>query len=72
MVDQTVSARPIWRQIAGQRGKVCIEWVQRRYRYGLNYYSVTPLPDCNAVDEPVHVVHDDISPPELRMAAPFK
>ena len=51
MIDEAVSARPIWRQIARRRDQVCVEWMHRRYRYGVNYYSVTPLPDCNAVGE---------------------
>ena len=33
-------------QIGGRAGEVCIGDVKRDWVYGLNYYSVTPLPDC--------------------------
>jgi 4-amino-4-deoxy-L-arabinose transferase-like glycosyltransferase len=45
-VDQTVSARPLWNRVRIQRDDICIETLNRALRYGLNYYSVTPLPDC--------------------------
>jgi 4-amino-4-deoxy-L-arabinose transferase len=65
-VDEAVSARPIWRQIAGRRDQVCAEWMHRRYRYGLNYYSVTPLPDCDAADKPIHIMQSAGDPPRIR------
>ena len=65
MIDEAVSARPIWRQIAPQRDRVCVEWMHRRYRYGVNYYSVTPLPDCNVEEKPVHIVEGVTDPPRL-------
>jgi 4-amino-4-deoxy-L-arabinose transferase len=65
VIDERVSARPIWRQIASRRERVCVEWMHRRYRYGLNYYSVTPLPDCNASERPLHVVQSGTYPPQL-------
>jgi 4-amino-4-deoxy-L-arabinose transferase-like glycosyltransferase len=65
-IDEAVSARPIWRQIAGRRDQVCGEWMHRRYRYGLNYYSVTPLPECDAADKPLHVVQSGGDPPRLK------
>jgi 4-amino-4-deoxy-L-arabinose transferase-like glycosyltransferase len=45
-LDRNVSARGVWRQIGGRFGEVCIGDVKREWVYGLNYYSVTPLPDC--------------------------
>jgi hypothetical protein len=45
-LDRNVSARGLWRQIGGRAGGVCIGNVKRDWIYGLNYYSVTPLPDC--------------------------
>lgn len=46
-VDRTASARPLWARVQAQRNDTCIETLNRALRYGLNYYSVTPLPDCN-------------------------
>ena len=37
---------PLWNRIQLQRENVCVETLNRALRYGLNYYSVTPLPDC--------------------------
>ena len=55
LIDHSVSARPIWREIAGQRDRVCVATMHRSWRYGLNYYSVTPLPDCSQSPRPVEV-----------------
>ena len=45
-IEVGYSARPLWRRIAGSAANVCVEEIPRNWRYGLNYYSVTPLPDC--------------------------
>jgi 4-amino-4-deoxy-L-arabinose transferase-like glycosyltransferase len=45
-LDRIVSARPIWLRIQGSEEQYCLDQVHRRIRYGLNYYSVRPLPDC--------------------------
>jgi hypothetical protein len=54
-IDAAYSARPIWRQIAAAPDSVCVEEIPRNWRWGLNYYSVTPLPDCAQTPRPVHV-----------------
>jgi 4-amino-4-deoxy-L-arabinose transferase-like glycosyltransferase len=66
MIDEAVSARPVWRQIKDRRDQVCIEKVHRRYRYGLNYYSVTPLPDCSSMEKPLHLAAEGGNRPVLR------
>jgi hypothetical protein len=45
-VDQAASARPLWNRVRVQREDTCVETLNRALRYGLNYYSITPLPDC--------------------------
>jgi 4-amino-4-deoxy-L-arabinose transferase-like glycosyltransferase len=53
-------ARPIWRQIASRADQACADDLPRNIRYGLNYYSVTPLPDCHtAHDRPIRLVYRD-------------
>jgi len=47
-LNRTVSARDLWEQISTHPTDVCVDGVDRRWRYGLNYYSVTPLPECSA------------------------
>jgi 4-amino-4-deoxy-L-arabinose transferase-like glycosyltransferase len=46
-LDRHVSARGLWREIDGRSGEVCIGNVKRDWKYGLSYYSVAPLPDCD-------------------------
>lgn len=45
-LDREVSARGLWRRIEGQAAEVCLGDVKRNWEYGLNFYSVTPLPKC--------------------------
>jgi 4-amino-4-deoxy-L-arabinose transferase-like glycosyltransferase len=66
LIDTAVSARPVWREIAGRRDRICIEEIHRRYRYGLNYYSITPLPDCSSSEKPFHLVTERGNRPSLR------
>jgi len=66
LIDEAVSARPVWRQISDRRDQICIEHIHRRYRYGLNYYSVTPLPDCSSLEKPLHLVAEGGTRPALR------
>jgi 4-amino-4-deoxy-L-arabinose transferase-like glycosyltransferase len=62
-IDRAYSARPLWRQIAVQRDRVCIASMHRTWRYGLNYYSVTPLPDCTQSPRPLQVWQEPGRPP---------
>ncbi|MGA2039323.1 MAG: glycosyltransferase family 39 protein [Bryobacteraceae bacterium] len=63
-VDRVASARPLWLRISAQADRTCVEPIQRSWRYGLNYYSVAPLPDCPAAGRPVHVIQAPGRPPE--------
>jgi 4-amino-4-deoxy-L-arabinose transferase-like glycosyltransferase len=45
-LDRSVSARGVWREIEPRAAEVCLGNVKRNWEYGLNYYSVTPLPKC--------------------------
>lgn len=47
-LDELVSSRGLWRRVQARQSHTCVEWLNRTYRYGLNYYSVEPLPDCEA------------------------
>ena len=55
-LDRNVSARGLWRQIGGRAGEVCMGNVKRDWVYGLNYYAVTPLPDCAQQPRPLQVL----------------
>ncbi len=65
-IDRAVSARPLWRDIDGRQDRVCVARMHRSWRYGLNYYSVTPLPDCSQSPRPLEVWQNPGSTPELR------
>ena len=55
-LDRNVSARVLWRQIGTRSAQVCIGNVKRDWEYGLNYYSVIPLPDCERQPRPLQVL----------------
>ncbi len=55
LLDREVSARGIWREVAPRSSQACVGEVSRSVRYGLNYYSVTPLPDCADSPRPLRV-----------------
>jgi 4-amino-4-deoxy-L-arabinose transferase-like glycosyltransferase len=54
-VDRRASARGLWREIEARRSQVCIDAVNRNIRYGLNYYSGEPLPDCAQEPRPLEI-----------------
>jgi 4-amino-4-deoxy-L-arabinose transferase-like glycosyltransferase len=55
-LDSVASARSLWREIQSRAGAVCVDNIDRSWRYGLNYYSVTPLPDCAREPRPWRLV----------------
>ncbi len=65
VLDRTVSARGIWRQIAPGTLDVCVGNVHRNIRYGLNYYSIDPLPPCSRTERPFHIRQTEGSPAEV-------
>ena len=69
-LDRTVSARVLWREISGRADRVCIGPIDRNWRYGLNYYSGTPLPECSVQPRPWRVRQSPGQPPNLAAATP--
>jgi 4-amino-4-deoxy-L-arabinose transferase-like glycosyltransferase len=65
VIDAEASARLLWSGIAPRRERVCVQQINRNWRYGLNYYSVQPLPDCDAAPRPLRVTQADGAPPRL-------
>ena len=64
-MDRLASARPLWHAVAPIRDRVCVVRLHRSLRYGLNYYSVTPLPDCRQEPREIEITQDPGSPPRL-------
>ncbi len=54
-LDRLASSRELWLTIAGRAGEVCVNSLKRDLRYGLNYYSGTPLPDCSQQPRPLRI-----------------
>jgi hypothetical protein len=46
ILDRTVSARGVWRQVENAPGSVCSDWLDRHWVYGLALYRGKPYPDC--------------------------
>ncbi len=69
-LDRTVSARALWRQVSGRANEVCVGQIERNWRYGLNYYSGTPLPECSLEPRPWWVRQSPGQPPNLAAALP--
>jgi 4-amino-4-deoxy-L-arabinose transferase-like glycosyltransferase len=54
-LDGTVSARAFWREAEPLSPRLCVETAHRSWRYNLNYYSVRPLPDCEAAGRTLRI-----------------
>ncbi|MFN7992641.1 MAG: glycosyltransferase family 39 protein [Bryobacteraceae bacterium] len=68
-VDEAASVRSFWQSIAAQRGSVCVATMHRSWRYGLNYYSNNPLPDCTVALRPLQIRQQPGYPPQIVDAA---
>jgi 4-amino-4-deoxy-L-arabinose transferase-like glycosyltransferase len=64
-LDRVASARPLWQTIAPIRDRVCVARLHRSLRYGLNYYSVVPLPDCREEPREVEINQEPGEVPRL-------
>jgi 4-amino-4-deoxy-L-arabinose transferase-like glycosyltransferase len=62
-LDQRASGRPLWKKVASDPSAACVEEIHRNWRYSLNYYSVTPLPDCGVTPRPVRIRQFAGAPP---------
>lgn len=66
VIDRAASARPLWRRIAERRERVCVDHIPRNWRYGLNYYAIEPLPDCEQGPRAIELFETPGKPPSLR------
>lgn len=71
-LDRAYSARPLWKEIAGHQSDVCVESMRRSWRYGLNYYSAEPLPDCWSAPRRWHLRQAAGQPPTIEPAVEVK
>jgi hypothetical protein len=69
-LDRLASARQLWSQVQASSDSVCVQSLKRDLRYGLNYYSGRPLPDCAQTPKPIRVVQIPGEPPAVSASAP--
>ncbi|MCC7498435.1 MAG: glycosyltransferase family 39 protein [Bryobacterales bacterium] len=64
LLDNT-SIRPLARRISTEAPQVCVGALHRSLRYGLNYYTVQPLPDCAVDPRPLRIEQTPGHAPQL-------
>ena len=69
-LNQTVSARDLWGRISPYAREACVDGLDSAWRYGLNYYSVTPLPECSEKPGSWQVRQEPGRPPHLDTLEP--
>lgn len=65
VLEEQVSVRSFWKTIEEQRGQVCVESMHRSWRYGLNYYTIDPLPDCSSELKLVRIMQQGSKRPQI-------
>lgn len=72
-LNRVESARALWQEIADRSEETCVDNINRAWRYGLNYYSVTPLPECSTHPRPLRIVQAPGEAPQVltRTAPPL-
>jgi 4-amino-4-deoxy-L-arabinose transferase-like glycosyltransferase len=68
-LNRVESARALWQEIAGRAGEICVDNINRAWRYGLNYYSITPLPECSEQPRPLRIVQAPGAAPRVVAAS---
>lgn len=70
VLENVVSARAFWHRIESRSASTCIDTIHRTWRYGLNFYSREPLPDCDITPRPWRIRQSGDDPPTLESAPP--
>lgn len=64
-IEDQVSVRSFWKTIEDKRSQVCVDSMKRDWRYGLNFYTIDPLPDCTAEIKPIRITQQGSKPPQI-------
>jgi 4-amino-4-deoxy-L-arabinose transferase-like glycosyltransferase len=67
VLDEVVSARGLYRKVKARQPDACVEGLHRSMRYGLNYYTRTPVPDCELSPRPVRITQQPGGMPNIRV-----
>jgi 4-amino-4-deoxy-L-arabinose transferase-like glycosyltransferase len=65
-VDRAASSRSLWQEVKPFSNLICVGDIHRNWRYGLNYYSEKPLPDCGPEAAKLQIDQEPGRRPELR------
>jgi 4-amino-4-deoxy-L-arabinose transferase-like glycosyltransferase len=69
-LDQRASARSLWQLVEMRRQSYCVESLHRAWRYGLDFYSMEPLPDCERQPRALRIAQEGSLPPQVLVALP--
>jgi hypothetical protein len=53
--------------VQARRSEACVESLHRSLQYGLDYYTRTPLPDCELKPMPVRITQSPGGLPSMRV-----
>ncbi len=48
VIDRTVSARLLWKELKPNEARICEDWIPRDWAYGLAFYRGAPFPACSS------------------------
>jgi 4-amino-4-deoxy-L-arabinose transferase-like glycosyltransferase len=66
-VGRSGFARELWVATKPHASQTCVRLLERSWRYGLNYYSVTPLPDCPKEERRFEIIQEGARPPMIKL-----
>jgi 4-amino-4-deoxy-L-arabinose transferase-like glycosyltransferase len=55
-LDRAASSRVLWNELRPRASTICVDGIGDAWRFGLNYYSETPLPDCSVEARPFRLI----------------
>ncbi|MGA7237959.1 MAG: glycosyltransferase family 39 protein [Bryobacteraceae bacterium] len=64
-IGRKAFARELWISAEPHISETCVTRLERSWRYGLNYYSVDPLPDCSAGERRFQIVQSGDNSPVI-------
>ncbi len=67
VLNEVVSAKGLYQRVKARQSEVCVESLHRSLRYGLNYYTRAPLPDCQTNPLPVRITQESGGMPHVRV-----
>lgn len=67
VLNEVVSAKGLYQRVKSRQNEACVESLHRSLRYGLEYYTRVPLPDCQMNPLPVRITQEPGGMPHVRV-----